>query len=185
MLPEVDFRSTISVGASETSQGRHVAAAGSEAGSTKVGDLDDPVLVDEEVEGFEVAVDDLGLPVVETGNAPDRVGSGSEHTGPGDVLGGVEETVVEGALLAELEDDGLVGMERGAVEENNMRTAQCRNDGKLLFEFLKQFGLSFFLQNFDRDFLSSVCSSVDHGRRALAELVDQLEVIGVDLPRGL
>jgi hypothetical protein len=77
-----------------------------------------------EVEGFEVAVDDLGRPVVETGNAPDRVGSGSEHTSPGDVLGGVEETIVEGALLAELEDDGLVGMERGTVEENNMRTAQ-------------------------------------------------------------
>ena len=76
-------------------------------------------------------------------------------------------------------------MESGPVEENDMRAAQRRDDRELLFEFLEELGLCFLLQNFDRDFLSSVCSSVDHGRCALAELVDQLEVIGVDLPRGL
>ena len=73
VLTEIDLRSAIGVGPSETGEGGHVATARGEAGSAKVRDLDDPVLVDEEVEGLEVAMDDLGLPVVETGNASDRV----------------------------------------------------------------------------------------------------------------
>ena len=78
----------------------------------------------EKVETLQVAVDDLGLPVVQTGEAAHRVGGSLEDLVPADVLVHVVEHVVEGALVAELQHHAHARLHAGAVEEHHVRAPQ-------------------------------------------------------------
>lgn len=114
---------------------------GKKAGEAKISNLRVEIVVDQDVVGFDVAVDDVDG--VEVGEGGCSVDGGRETEGEGEGFGadGVVEVVGQGPVGDELVDEEEVGGVggRGSVEGHEVRVADSGEDSDFIHELLDAF----------------------------------------------